>query len=130
MHNQEKYEELTKEELLNIINSIQDDKKLGLVWEDEDEEIEIEYKKHIPILRNIENLNVLTDDKEVNHSLIESDNLFALQSLQTIYRNKIDLIYIDPPYNTGASDWMYNNDYIDKNNDFRHSKWLSMMSRG
>lgn len=129
MNNQEKYEELTKEELLNIINSIQDDKKLGLIWEDEDEEIEIEYKKHIPILRNIENLNVLTDDKEVNHSLIESDNLFALQSLQTIYRNKIDLIYIDPPYNTGASDWMYNNDYIDKNNDFRHSKWLSMMSR-
>ena len=63
MNNQEKYEKLTKEELLNIINSIQDDKKLGLVWEDEDEEIEIEYKKHIPILRNIENLNVLTDDR-------------------------------------------------------------------
>ena len=129
MHNQEKYEELTKEELLNIINSIQENKKLGLIWEDEDEEIEIEYKKHLPIFRNNENFNVLTDDNEVNHVLIESDNLFALQSLQTIYRNKIDLIYIDPPYNTGASDWMYNNDYIDKNNDFRHSKWLSMMSR-
>ncbi|WP_062428664.1 site-specific DNA-methyltransferase [Treponema endosymbiont of Eucomonympha sp.] len=61
--------------------------------------------------------------------LIEGDNLAALQLLQKTHKGKIDVIYIDPPYNTGAKDWKYDNDYVDKNDTFRHSKWLSMMEK-
>src|SRR5450759_1485612 len=63
------------------------------------------------------------------HLLINADNFHALQLLLYSYEGKVDVIYIDPPYNTGARDWKYNNDYVDKNDAFRHSKWLSMMKK-
>lgn len=63
------------------------------------------------------------------HSLINSDNFHALQLLLYCYEGQVDLIYIDPPYNTGAKDWRYNNDYVDKSDLWRHSKWLSMMKK-
>lgn len=63
------------------------------------------------------------------HVLINADNFHALQLLLYAYRGKVDVIYIDPPYNTGARDWKYNNDYVDKSDTFRHSKWLSMMKK-
>jgi adenine-specific DNA-methyltransferase len=63
------------------------------------------------------------------HLLINADNFHALQLLLYSYEGKVDVIYIDPPYNTGARDWKYNNDYVDKGDSFRHSKWLSMMKR-
>lgn len=63
------------------------------------------------------------------HLLINADNFHALQLLLYCYEAKVDVIYIDPPYNTGARDWKYNNDYVDKNDSFRHSKWLSMMKK-
>jgi len=63
------------------------------------------------------------------HSLIESDNFHALQLLDYLYQGKVDCIYIDPPYNTGAKDWKYNNNYVDGNDAYRHSKWLSMMKK-
>jgi adenine-specific DNA-methyltransferase len=63
------------------------------------------------------------------HVLINSDNFHALQLLLYCYESKVDVIYIDPPYNTGARDWKYNNDYVDKNDAFRHSKWLSMVKK-
>ncbi len=63
------------------------------------------------------------------HILIEADNYHALQLLGYLYAGKVDCIYIDPPYNTGARDWKYNNDYVDKNDRWRHSKWLAMMRR-
>ncbi len=63
------------------------------------------------------------------HTLIEADNYHALQLLDYLYVGKVDCIYIDPPYNSGASDWKYNNDYVDKNDQWRHSKWLAMMHR-
>lgn len=63
------------------------------------------------------------------HTLIEADNYHALQLLEYLYPGKVDCIYIDPPYNTGAKDWKYNNDYVDGNDAYRHSKWLSMMAR-
>lgn len=70
-----------------------------------------------------------TDPAHPHHVLIEADNYHALQLLEYIYRGKADCIYIDPPYNTGARDWKYNNDYVDKNDGWRHSKWLSMMNK-
>jgi adenine-specific DNA-methyltransferase len=63
------------------------------------------------------------------HILINADNFHALQLLLYTYERSVDVIYIDPPYNSGARDWKYNNDYIDRTDSFRHSKWLSMMNR-
>jgi adenine-specific DNA-methyltransferase len=63
------------------------------------------------------------------HTIIEADNYHALQLLEYLYEGQVDCIYIDPPYNTGARDWKYNNDYVDSNDAYRHSKWLSMMKK-
>lgn len=68
-------------------------------------------------------------DSDLWHTLIEADNYHALQLLEYLYAGKVDCIYIDPPYNTGAKDWKYNNDYVDGNDAYRHSKWLSMMEK-
>lgn len=68
-------------------------------------------------------------DSDLWHTLIEADNYHALQFLEYIYGGKVDCIYIDPPYNTGAKDWKYNNNYVDDNDAYRHSKWLSMMQK-
>ncbi|RKJ41596.1 site-specific DNA-methyltransferase [Acutalibacter sp. 1XD8-33] len=68
-------------------------------------------------------------DSDLWHTLIEADNYHALQLLEYLYAGKVDCIYIDPPYNTGAKDWKYNNDYVDGNDQYRHSKWLSMMEK-
>lgn len=68
-------------------------------------------------------------DIDLWHTLIEADNYHALQLLEYLYAGKVDCIYIDPPYNTGARDWKYNNDYVDNNDQYRHSKWLSMMQK-
>ena len=68
-------------------------------------------------------------DDSLWHTLIEADNYHALQLLEYLYEGQVDCIYIDPPYNTGAKDWKYNNDYVDSADVWRHSKWLSMMKR-
>lgn len=68
-------------------------------------------------------------DSDLWHTLIEADNYHALQLLEYLYAGKVDCIYIDPPYNTGAKDWKYNNDYVDGTDTYRHSKWLSMMQK-
>lgn len=68
-------------------------------------------------------------DSDLLHTLIEADNYHALQLLEYLYAGKVDCIYIDPPYNTGARDWKYNNDYVDNSDAYRHSKWLSMMQK-
>lgn len=68
-------------------------------------------------------------ESDLWHALIEADNYHALQLLEYLYAEKVDCIYIDPPYNTGARDWKYNNDYVDGSDAYRHSKWLSMMEK-
>ena len=68
-------------------------------------------------------------DSDLWHTLIEADNYHALQLLEYLYAGKVDCIYIDPPYNTGAKDWKYNNDFVDGSDSYRHSKWLSFMEK-
>lgn len=68
-------------------------------------------------------------DSDLWHTLIEADNYHALQLLEYLYAGKVDCIYIDPPYNTGARDWKYNNAYVDGADAYRHSKWLSFMQK-
>jgi len=80
------------------------------------------YLKQISSVRN-------APDSDLWHTLIEADNYHALQLLEYLYAGKVDCIYIDPPYNTGAKDWKYNNDYVDASDAYRHSKWLSMMEK-
>ena len=77
----------------------------------------------LKLLDSVENAS----DRDLWHTLIEADNYHALQLLEYLYAEKVDCIYIDPPYNTGAKDWKYNNDYVDSSDAYRHSKWLSMM---
>ena len=82
-----------------------------------------------PYLKQIDSI-YNSDDKDLpTHALIQADNYHALQLLEYLYVGKVDCIYIDPPYNTGAKDWKYNNDYVDSNDTYRHSKWLSMMKK-
>lgn len=84
-----------------------------------------------PIYPYLKPLDVLCNapDNDLWHSVIEADNYHALQLLEYLYAGKIDCIYIDPPYNTGAKDWKYNNDYVDSSDSYRHSKWLSFMEK-
>lgn len=81
-----------------------------------------------PYLKKIDSICNAPDSK-LWHTLIEADNYHALQLLEYLYSGKVDCIYIDPPYNTGARDWKYNNDYVDSADAYRHSKWLSMMEK-
>ena len=81
-----------------------------------------------PTLKPLESVEN-APDSGLWHTLIEADNYHALQLLEYLYAEKVDCIYIDPPYNTGAKDWKYNNDYVDSSDAYRHSKWLSMMEK-
>lgn len=84
-----------------------------------------------PIYPTLKPLDYIENAPDSNlwHTLIEADNYHALQLLEYLYAEKVDCIYIDPPYNTGAKDWKYNNDYVDSTDAYRHSKWLSMMEK-
>ena len=81
-----------------------------------------------PYLKPIDSI-CNASDSSLWHTLIEADNYHALQLLEYLYAGQVDCIYIDPPYNTGAKDWKYNNDYVDSSDAYRHSKWLSMMEK-
>lgn len=81
-----------------------------------------------PYLKPIDSVSN-APDSDLWHTLIEADNYHALQLLEYLYAGKVDCIYIDPPYNTGARDWKYNNDYVDGSDTYRHSKWLSFMEK-
>ncbi len=122
----------SEKEIINnlneAINSI-NNKKYGIVFEEHNEEFEEKFRTHIPILTNINQNKVNRDPNGFWNFLIEGDNLQALHLLEKTHRGKIDVIYIDPPYNTGANDWKYNNDYVGKTDNYKHSKWLSMMKK-
>lgn len=102
-------------------------KKFGLVFEDHLPE----GLNDGPIYPGLEVVDSVRHAKgdQLWHALIQADNYYALQLLAYLYPASVDCIYIDPPYNTGAKDWKYNNDYVDTADTYRHSKWLSMMKR-
>ena len=122
------YEDYTKEQLIKELQILKQQKKFGLVWEEKTEEVVEQCKKQAPILESVPEMSVQTNKDDLNHIMIEGDNYHALQVLNYTHKGKIDVIYIDPPYNTGARDWKYNNDYVEKEDQYRHSKWLSMMN--
>lgn len=84
----------------------------------------------LPVLKEVKSRAIISDNADApNHILIEGDNLEALTTLAYTHEGKIDVIYIDPPYNTGNKDFIYNDSYVDSDDNYRHSKWLSFMSR-
>ena len=121
---------LTNEEKSELLGLLRKQKKYGLVWEDKPEDVEERLRNELPILVEDTSKAIISDDADaLNHILIEGDNLEALTALAYTHEGKIDLIYIDPPYNTGNKDFVYNDKFVDKEDSYRHSKWLSFMSR-
>lgn len=105
-------------------------KKYGLIWEEHAEKFEEDMKGTIPMFVENDNRKIHDDNESNNFNfLLEGDNLHSLHLLEKTHQEKIDVIYIDPPYNTGAKDWRYNNDFVDGTNNFRHSKWISFIHR-
>ena len=110
-------------------------KKFGLVFEEHRERVDVELMENIPVLTENQSRFVSAAKKAGDaplNFLIEGDNLPALKLLEKTHRGRIDFIYIDPPYNTGKKDsqgFIYNDSYVDKNDTFRHSKWLSFMKK-
>ena len=121
---------LTDDERSALLGLLRESKTYGLVWEDKPEDVEEHLRNELPVL--IEDKDrALTDagPDAPNHILIEGDNLEALTTLAYTHAGKIDVIYIDPPYNTGNKDFVYNDSFVDSEDCYRHSKWLSFMSR-
>jgi adenine-specific DNA-methyltransferase len=111
------------------IKKLKSRKKYGLVWEEKPEQVVELCKQKLPVLTEDQTKEIKTAKNKTVNVLIEGDNYHALSVLNYTHKSKVDVVYIDPPYNTGAKDWKYNNDYVDINDTYRHSKWLSMMSK-
>lgn len=123
-------EGLTQDERAYLINLVNTKKKYGLVWEDKPEEVEEQLRENLPVLKEVKDKAIINGEEHPNHILIEGDNLHALTALTFTHEGKIDVIYIDPPYNTGKpKEFKYNDRYVDMEDSFRHSKWLSFMSK-
>jgi len=125
------YTDWSNEELIKRIHELEKRKKYGLVWDEErePEDVVLQCKKELPVLTEAKDKEIKNDPNKPTHILIEGDNYHALSVLNYTHEKSIDVIYIDPPYNTGAKDWKYNNKYIDSNDTWRHSKWISMMEK-
>lgn len=131
-----KYEKFSKEELLALVlkqDSELATKKYGLIWdsEREPERVVLDCAENLPVLKAVESKTICepVDNQSPDHILIEGDNYHALTVLNYTHREKIDVIYIDPPYNTGHDDFKYNDRFVDEEDGFRHSKWLNFMQK-
>lgn len=131
MAKKNKYADWSKEDLIKRVEALEKRKKYGLVWDEErtKEKFEADAEGKLPVLKEVKTKEIETDPDKPTHILIEGDNFHALSVLSYTHERAIDVIYIDPPYNTGARDWKYNNDYVDINDAYRHSKWLSFMEK-
>jgi len=123
--------ELLKEiqSLNNEIKKLKSRKKYGLVWEDKPEKVVNICKEKLPVLVEDKEREIKTDKNKPVNIIIEGDNYHSLSVLNYTHRGKIDVIYIDPPYNTGNENWIYNDRKVDAEDSFRHSKWLSFMEK-
>lgn len=128
-----KYDNFSREELIELLQKQDKElslKKYGLVWdsEKEPEKVVVDCSKKLPILKSVPEKDIKTNDDDYN-IMIEGDNYHALQVLNYTHKEKIDVIYIDPPYNTGNKDFVYNDKFVDKEDGYRHSKWLNFMEK-
>lgn len=120
---------LTESQRADLHQLLTETPKYGLVWEDTPEEVYDELKEEIPVMNEDRSKAIVNGNEYPNHVIIEGDNLHALTDLCYTHAGKIDVIYIDPPYNTGNKDFVYNDQFINNDNGFRHSMWLSFMEK-
>ncbi len=123
---------ITDEETLNNLALIENEltkKKYGLIWEEHEERVDKELETKIPTFEDVTDKEIISNTSDKFNFLLEGDNLHSLYLLEKTHKGKIDVIYIDPPYNTGSKDFMYNDTYIDADNEYKHSKWLSFMEK-
>ena len=114
---------------LGEIESELNAKKYGLVWEQHEEAVDVMMRTHIPVFTEDAGKEITCDESGVYNFLLEGDNLHSLRLLEKTHRGRIDVIYIDPPYNTGSKDFVYDDAYVDDNDGYKHSKWLSFMNQ-
>ena len=112
-------------EIENALN----EKKYGLVWEEHSEKVDEMLEHNIPIFVEDKNRKITVNEDEAYNFLLEGDNLHSLKLLDKTHKSKIDVIYIDPPYNTGNKDFIYDDCFVDKTDGYSHSKWLSFMEK-
>lgn len=127
----EKYKDASKEDLLKIIEKLEARKKYGLIWDEDKvkEQFEKDSRNALPVLKEVAGKEIKKDSNGSTNILIEGDNYHALSVLNFTHLGKIDVIYIDPPYNTGNKDFIYNDEYINLEDSYRHSKWLTFMAK-
>jgi adenine-specific DNA-methyltransferase len=126
------YSSLTKDQLIELVEKLDSKRKYGLVWEEDriQEQVVIECREKLPVLKEVKGKEIVKNLDIPTNILIEGDNFHALSVLNYTHKNSIKIIYIDPPYNTGKeNEFMYNDRYVDSNDGFRHSKWLSFMCK-
>ena len=125
------YSKFEKDDLLKIIEKLESRKKYGLIWDEEKtkEKFEKQSENALPVLKEVKGKEIKTDPTKPTNILIEGDNYHSLSVLNYTHQGKIDVIYIDPPYNTGKKDFVYNDNYINEEDVYKHSKWLSFMSK-
>ena len=121
---------ITDEETLNNLSMIENEltkKKYGLIWEEHEERVDKELETQIPTFEEVKDKEIVSNPEDKFNFLLEGDNLHSLYLLEKTHKGLIDVIYIDPPYNTGNKDFMYDDCYIDSEDGYKHSKWLSFM---
>lgn len=123
----DKYADYSREQLLAEISRLKKSKKYGLVWEHKVEDVIQNFETWQPYLEEVAEKRIENAPDEPTNLIIEGDNFEALSVLNYTHAGKVDVIYIDPPYNTGNKDFIYNDNYVDSEDAFRHSKWLSFM---
>ena len=125
-------EQHTDDDSLIALNKIENElttRKYGLVWEEHEENVDIMMKDNIPVFTEEKSREIIGNTEDLTFNfLLEGDNLHALKLLEKTHKGKIDVIYIDPPYNTGIKDFVYDDSFVDKSDGYRHSKWLSFMN--
>lgn len=124
-----KYKDFSREQLIDKILKLEKE-RYGLVWEDKEEEVAKRCEVELPLLVEDCSRNIVCDPSLPYNMIIEGDNYHSLYALSFTHKKSIDVIYIDPPYNTGKKkEWKYNDSWVDENDKYRHSKWLSFMSK-
>lgn len=122
------YSEWSKDELISEIRKLNSRKRFGLVWEEQSEDALETLSTTFPLVE-IDKKRAIGSSGEKQNFLIEGDNLFSLSLLSFTHAGSVDVIYIDPPYNRGSNDFKYNDDYVNDEDSFRHSKWLSFIHK-
>jgi len=124
-----KYQDFSKEELIREIQKLKKRNKYGIVWEEKLEKLVEECKEKLPVLKEVKSKKIQLDKNNSFNFIIEGDNYHTLSVLNYTHNKAIDVIYIDPPYNIGHGEFIYNAKLVDKNDAYRHSKWLSFMRK-